>query len=180
MALGQGMSRAVRLLRFPAGGLLLPFAYVSTTGGYVFTGVCLFNFWGAGYPIPGLGRGVPHLRSGQGGTPYQVWLGGTSSQVWPGGYPIPGLDWGYPGYPLLTRSGWGTLWPGLDGIPPQTPPDPSPPDLGQGTPSDLGWGTPRTWDGVPHPPSPSIVSTSYVAGGMPLAFTQEDFLVFQI
>ena len=59
----------------------LPPAYVRTTGGYIFTGVCLFNFWGGrGYPIPGLGRrGVPHLRS---------WWGGTPSQVWPGGYPL--------------------------------------------------------------------------------------------
>ena len=35
-------------------------------------------------------------------------------------------------------------------------------------------------DGVPHPPvrrQSSIASTYYVAGGMPLAFTQEDFLV---
>ena len=37
-------------------------------------------------------------------------------------------------------------------------------------------------DGVPPPPAPirrqiSIVNTCYAAGGMPLAFTQEDFLV---
>ena len=44
----------------------LPPAYVRTTGGYVFTGVCLFNFRG-GYPISGLGKG---------GTPSQVWVGG--------------------------------------------------------------------------------------------------------
>ena len=51
---------------------------------------------------------------------------------------------------------------------------------------------PQTWDGVPpghgmgYPPRPemgypprqiSIASTCYAAGGMPLAFTQEDFLV---
>ena len=76
------------------------------------------------------------------------------------------------GYPLPpTRSGWGT------------PPGPGmgypPPDLGWGTPPDLGWctppdlacGTPLTWD---------IASTCYAAGGMPLAFTQEDFLVSDI
>ena len=44
---------------------------------------------------------------------------------------------------------WGTPQPGLDGYPP---------DLERGTP-------------------PSIASTYYAAGGMPLAFTQEDFLV---
>ena len=50
-------------------------------------------------------------------------------------------------------------------------------------PMDLGWGTPRTWDRVPPPdlgpgtPPPGIASTCYAAGGMPLAFTPEDFLV---
>ena len=70
-----------------------------------------------GYPIPSLGRGVPHLRSGQ------------------GGYPISGLGRGVP-HP---RSRWG--------------------------------GT--------HSTSPRIASTcyGYMAGGMPLAFMQEDFLV---
>ena len=56
---------------------------------------------------------------------------------------------------------------------------------GGGTQSSLGWGggTP-TLDrgGVPHlrvPPPPGIASTcyGYAAGGVPLAFTQEDFLV---
>ena len=95
----------------------LPPAYVRTTGGYVFTGVCLFNFrggrgtpsqvwvrggtpsqvWVGGYPISGLGRGVPHPRSRSGGvTTSQVW-GGTPFQV-RGRYPIPGPG-GYSGYP---------------------------------------------------------------------------------
>ena len=41
---------------FSGNGVNLPPAYVRTTGGYVFTGVCLFNFRG-GYPISGLGKG---------------------------------------------------------------------------------------------------------------------------
>ena len=53
-----------------------------------------------------------------------------------------------------------------------------PPDMGWDTPPDLGWGTPQTWDWVYPPRQISIASTSYAAGGVPLAFTQEDFLVF--
>ena len=115
-------------------------------------------------------RGIPHPRSGQGGTPCQVWLGGTPSQVWTGGYPIQGLDrrgtWSTldqvrMGYPLTPR-------PGTRSTPDQVrmgypyPPRPGmgyPPDLGQGTPTpqgpemvypwDLGWVPPQTWDGVP-------------------------------
>ena len=87
------------------------------------------------------------------------------------GYPIPGPDRGTPshtctgGY-LHPRHGW----------------------VPQGTPHpDLGWGNPPlptwTWDGV-TPPSVrrqiSIATTCYAAGGMPLAFTQEDFLVVPV
>ena len=75
------------------------------------------------------------------------------------GYP-PDLRWG----PPYLR--WGT-----------------PPDLRWGTPQDLRWGTPQDlrW-GTPLPGYPpitqcSIASTCYVVGGVPLAFTQEDFLV---
>ena len=67
-----------------------------------------------------------------------------------GGYPIPGLEGG--GYPI----------PGLD-----------------------GGGVPQVWMGggstLGTPPpirQNSIASTCYPAVGMPLAFTQEDFLVF--
>ena len=123
-----------------------------------------------GYPSQVWG-GVPHPMSGRGrgGTPSQVWSrGGTPSQVWTG--------WGYLGYPP----------PGQDGVPPPPTWDGVPPpldltgvpplDMGQGTPPDLGWGNPpQTWDGVPPP---GIASTCYAAGGMPLAFTQEDFLVY--
>ena len=120
-------------------------------------------------PQSGLG-GVPHLRSGRGGTPSQVWLGG---------YPIPGL--GGRGYPILgldgvpppTRSGWGTSLP--------RPGMGYPPRPGTGNPPGTWEGLPplQTWDWVP-PPTWDIASTCYVAGGMPLAFTQEDFLVFSI
>ena len=45
-------------------------------------------------------------------------------------------------------------------------------------PTMTGWGTPHH-DWMGYPPSPtSIASTCYPAGGMPLAFTQEDFLVY--
>ena len=73
------------------------------------------------------------------------------SQVWMvgGGVPQPGLDGGGdPGYPL------GQVWM-MGGTP---------------HPTMTGWGTPL-------PPPTSIGSTCYAVGGMPLAFTQEDFLV---
>ena len=105
-----------------------------------------------------------------------------------GGYPIPGLAGGTPsqfrGVPPWTRSGWG--------IPPDLGQDTPPPTRsGWGPPPDLGQGTPpRNWDGVPPGPGTgtrphqvwirqsSTASTCYAAGGVPLAFTQEDFLVF--
>ena len=67
-----------------------------------------------------------------------------------GRYPIPGLDGGTPSQ---VQAG------GYPGVPPPAPP----PGL----------------DGVTPPPSgySSIASTYYAAGGMPLAFTQEEFLV---
>ena len=100
-----------------------------------------------------------------------------------GGYPISGLDGG--GYPP-TRSGWWGRYPirGLDGRG-------RPPSqvwmMGWGVPPSQVWmvgGTPHLgsgWWGVPWVPPPmrqsSIASTCYAAGGVPLAFTQEDFLV---
>ena len=103
-----------------------------------------------------------------------------------GGYPIPGLAGGVPH--LRSEGG---------------PEMGYPPNLGWGTPPDLGWGTPQTWDevppltwdrvpprhgtgypptwdGVPPPRQISIASCCYTAGGMPLAFTQEDFLVHNV
>ena len=82
--------------------------------------------------------------------------GGTPSQVGgvpsprSGGYPVPGLG--------------GYLVPGPGGYPVPGPGGYPIPGLG-GTP-----GTP--------PRQSSTASTCYAAGGVPLAFTQEDFLVF--
>ena len=68
--------------------------------GTVFTGVCLFTFWGVPHPRSRWGE-VPHPRSGQVGTPSQVQVGGTPSQVGvpytrsgQGGVPHPGSDRG--------------------------------------------------------------------------------------
>ena len=65
--------------------------------------------------------------------------------------------------------GWGTPQPGMG----------YPPGPGMGYPPRPGIGSPfpQTWDGVPPPRQVSIANTCYAAGGMPLAFTQEDFLV---
>ena len=100
-------------VEWPFAGPYLPPAYVRTMGGYVFTGVCLFNFWG-GYPIPSLGRGYPipglaggYPIPGPGGTPSQV-QGGTPSQVWGG-------------TPSQVRGGTlSQVWGGTLGSPPQT------------------------------------------------------------
>ena len=103
-----------------------------------------------GYPISGLGRG---------GTPSQVWVGGVP-HLSPGEYPISGP--GGRGYPM--SGGVPHVW--------------------RGTPCPGGYniygGYPHVWGGTPSPPpiaQSSIASTCYAAGGVPLAFTQEDFLV---
>ena len=129
-----------------------------------------------GYPIQGLDRrgtwstldqvrmGYPLTpRPGTRSTPDQVRMG----YPYP---PRPGM--GYP--PDL---GQGTPWT-WDRVPPGPGTGYPPP------PKDLRWCTPETWD--EYPPRPgmgyphSIASTCYEAGGMPLAFTQEDFLVMFI
>ena len=61
---------------------------------------------------------------------------------------------------------------------------PRPRSMGGGYPIPGTQGTShhhQDWMGYPHPPirQSSITSTCYVAGGVPLAFTQEDFLVLQ-
>ena len=62
-----------------------------------------------------------------------------------------------------------------------TPPHPTPP--WQAPPPGPGWGAPHpptwTWMGgcPPTPHRNNIACTCYAAVGMPLAFTQEDFLV---
>ena len=161
----------------------------------MFSQVCVCStFGGGGYPIPSLGRGVPHLRSEVGGYPGQVWGGGTlarsrcwgvphlrsevggyPSQVWGGGGTLArSRCWG--GTPSQVNWGEGVPWPSLDDVGgyPKYPPGPEmgyPPRHGTGYP-------PRHEMGLPPPLRQiSIASTCYTAGGMPLAFTQEDFLV---
>ena len=121
------------------------------------------------------GGGTPSADEGRGPLPIQIWEGCTPSvKTWEGypphqwmgtvfslsvdtligGYPFPGLDKRYP----LPRSGQGEgdphWWMGVH----------PPPNLGPGRE-----GCAPKWN--------SIACTWYAADGMPLAFTQEDFLV---
>ena len=133
--------------------------------------------------------GVPHPADGRGGYPIQLVVGGTPAWTWMGGYlgyPLAGGP--HPGYPLAGGPTWGTpqqgephLWYPLAGGPTQGTPAGGPTwgtiPPGRGSPT---WGTPHrgTPPGVPPPPPPtSTACTCYTVGGMPLAFTQEDFLV---
>ena len=129
---------------------------------------------GKGYPCPhlGLARGTPipppPAPSGPGKrvpclplpTPTWAWEGGTYPHPHA---PCPHLDMGR-GTPTCSSIWtWGRIPPA------QTWEGGTPPHL------DLG-------RGYPCPPPPirrqsSIASTCYPVGGMPLAFTQEDFLV---
>ena len=86
-----------------------------------------------------------------------------------GGVPCPRSGWwGGGGYPIPVVGG--TPRPGLDRVPP-----------GQVWMDGEGGAVPHPCGGGGTPPPPirqsSIASTCYTAGGMPLAFTQEDFLV---
>ena len=151
--------------RFHLSERIIPARIRSMTGRYCSHRCLSINISG-GVPRQGLdGRGVPHPRSGR-------------------GVPHPRSGWGVPhlrsgqGVVPHPRSGWGR------GIPPDLRWG-TPPDLGWGTPLDLGWGTPQE-HGTEYPPDLrwgtlprqiSITSTCYTVGGMPLAFTQEDFLV---
>ena len=122
----------------------------STREGTVFTGVCLFTFRGGGVPHPadvGGGGGGVSHPRSRWGVPHPA-DGGGVPRPWSRGVPHP-------------RSGWG-----------------------RGTSSQVWMETPppsRTrWDTPPPPPvrrQSSIANTCYAAGGMPLAFTQKDFLV---
>ena len=104
---------------------------VRSTREGVFTGVCLLTFqrgvphprsrwggtpssWWGGVPHPRSRQGVPHPAAGAGGgvphTRSRWWGGrGTPSQVQAGGTP-------------LAKTGWGTSYPGLDGVTPPPPP----------------------------------------------------------
>ena len=100
---------------------------------------------------------MPHPRSGPeggwGGRPSQVWMGEVPHlRSDGGGTPIPSPDGGtHPadGGPSIQDQDRGGIHQGLDGV-------------------------------HPAPPAPqfplSIASTCYAAGGMPLAFTQENLL----
>ena len=101
----------------------------------------------------------------------------------PRGVPRPGGTWP----PQGTRTLGGTRTPrGVPRPPPGGYPDPGgsrvqvPPWGGPGTPQGgyrvRGLVPPRRGSGTP--PGQDRSSTHYTAGGMPLAFTQEDFLVY--
>ena len=110
------------------------------TGGYVFTGVCLFNFFfgGGGVPTFQLMGGVSTFQlMGEGVTAFQL-MGDI-----PTFQPIGG------GGPTLGRVS---------------------------TPSHGRYPLPPAMVGTPPPPP--TASTGYAVGGMPLAFTQEEFLGF--
>ena len=120
-------------------------------GGYPIPGLA-----GWGYPIPGLDR-VGTLSCWQGGTPSQVWMRISHPKSrW--GHPIPVLDGGTPSlHPIQDWMGY--PHPLLDGLP---------------LPSMTGWGAT-----IPpaHFGQNSKASTCCAAGGVPLAFMQEDFIV---
>ena len=159
---------------------------------------------GGGDPIPGSGRGVPHPADGgdgcipsrghpipgQGGG-YPIQLTGGEPHPDDGWYPITDPGRGYPsqvqpkggGFPIQVmgiphpRSGW-QIPHSRSGSGINTPPPPRPRSrTGSGTPPP-----PQAQDWMGYPPLPirrqsSIASTCYAAGGMPLAFMQEDFHV---
>ena len=131
----------------------------STTGGYVFTGVCLFNFWMDGGGVPHLadrGYSIPGLDGG--GNPIQL-TGGYLILLDREGYPIPGPDGGYPipgldgGVPHPADRG--VPIPGLGGYP-ISGLDRGYPILGWGVPhprSGLGGTSSQVWTGGTHPRS---------------------------
>ena len=130
----------------------------STRESYVLTGVCPSIC----LSTPG-GGGYPSQIQQAGGYPSQIQVGGVLQPGPGGGYPSQVQAGGYPngGVPHLRYPpiGPGRGVPQLGGTPPRVPP---PVDLCRGLPQRGG-----------TPPS----STWYAAVGMPLAFTQEDFLV---
>ena len=145
----------------------------------------LFTLGGGGNSISALDRGYPIPGLGEQGGLYPIPgldRGGTLSQVWMGrGYPIPGLDG--EGVPHCT-SGWGVPHPrsGQGGTPSQVWMGVPHPRSGRGLPHFADWGTQGTplsrpgTEGTRGTPLVSKASTCYATGGVPLAFTQEDFL----
>ena len=108
--------------------------------------------WEGGTPPSISWMGYPLPRSRQGGYPIQL-MGVPPSQVQVGGYPIQLMGG------TLPRSRW-------EGYPIQLTGVPHPAN---------GEVLPQA-GGTPH--QGSMACTCYAAGGMPLAFTQEDFLVY--
>ena len=128
-----------------------------------------------GTPFPGPGGGTPFSGPGGGYPLPRSRLGVPLFQVQAGGIPLPRSR----GYPLPGK-GVPPTWEGST-----SPPGKRVPHLGRGTPLH-GKGVPPS-RGVPSiqvrsqdggtPYWSSIVCTCYAAGGVLLAFTQEDFLV---
>ena len=144
------------LARKGGGGERYP---ILLTGG---GGGTLSQVWTGGYPIPGMDGGVSYPRSRWGGgTPSQVWTRGGRGVPYPADGKVSPSKIRTGGTPQ-SKTGWVLPNPRLDGVPPSR--------TGWGTPppSKTGWGT---------PPPVSKASTCYASGGVPLAFTQEDFLV---
>ena len=101
--------------------------------------------------------------------------GGTLSQVWMQGYPIPGPDRGITYHPRSGSAGWYPI-PGLEkgGTSSQV-------WIGDTTIQDEDGRYPppvQDWMGF-SPPTPSAKqSRAMAAGSVPLAFTQEDYLIW--
>ena len=138
--------------------------------GNVIVSVCPHLQGGGGTPSE-VWMGVPYLRSRWGGDPYPS-LDGRGNPI-PGSdgwYPIPGLDEGVP----HARSEWDVRHSADGGYPhPRSGCGVPPP------PSTTGWGTHLFKSGWVPPPLPiSKASTCYAVGGVPLAFTQDDFFVY--
>ena len=85
---------------------LLPPAYVRTTGGYVFTGVCLFR---GGSQVSDFLGGGPRSQIFGGGPRSQIFWGGPRSQIFGGG--VPGLRFlgGVPGL-SKGKNFWHQIW----------------------------------------------------------------------
>ena len=115
-------------------------------------------------------------------------VGGTQSQVWMvgGRVPHPRSGWWGGGGTLLARSGLGVPHPRSGGGVPGVLLARSGWWGGGKPPARSGWlggylgYPPTTMTGWGTSTPTSLASTSYAAGGMPLAFTQEDFLVIYI
>ena len=115
--------------------------------------------------VPGTFHGVPQSQVISQVTSPRSFLG--VSQSWPG----------------RSTSGWATPWLGQDGVPCSQDRTGVPP-ASHIPPASTGWGTPLArseWGGPLPPPllrgQNSRATTCYAACSMPLAFTQEDFLV---